>query len=146
MNVFDFGSLSITEQKKILVPKSRAKLFFESDVSDQGAFAYGDVVKFILRIPRKMGTSWVRMILSGDAHKNPNDDSSEEVLYREIPMTWTSFKFDVDCDIYETEINMADIVGEKKCGLFYYAYKAHTAGGITELRDGYNMFQLLVYE
>ena len=78
-----------------------------ADVSNRGAFAYGDVVCFTVEAPREFGASAVVLRIRKDGLGDID-----------LPFSFADSKLGVDT--YTLELRTADICGAEKDGLFYY--------------------------
>ncbi len=86
------------------------KMLKGSDVSHRSAFEYGSSLEIRVEAPRVLGASAaVLRILS--------DDTGEE---HDIPLDFSDSS--LGYDVYRTVLDLADICGEEKSGLFYYEF------------------------
>ena len=114
------------------------------DLSSNGAFSFDKAVDFKLLVPRRLGTTRVRMHLFGEGIENK--------FYKCFDFVWTAF--DGKLDIYTCNIDMASI----GVGLYYYKYeinsphstfygdgkRSNELAQMTNDTDG--MIQLLIYQ
>ena len=114
------------------------------DASARGAFAVGDVIRFTVEVPRRLGASAVVLRLCPDGEGD-----------RDFPLTFHSTEGGVDC--YLLELDTAELCGEAGQGLFFYEFlflrgldtlftSTQNQVDFTLERHSEHRFVLLVYE
>ena len=131
---------------KITVPAMPVitKTVCGKDASAKGAFAAGEVIRFTVEVPRRLGASAVVLRLCPDGESD-----------RDLPLTFENTETGVDR--YGLELDTAELCGGAGQGLFFYEFlflrgldtlftSTSNQVDFTLERYSQNRFVLLVYE
>ncbi len=95
---------------------------YKKEMSLFGAFPRSDSLRLLLRIPRTVGASSVKLLIHADALDFP--DEGEKCF----ALKWTGL--DGSCDKYELQLSLPSLCGKSgNESLFYYRYEIKCAEG-----------------